>query len=52
MKEEETREKVKDSIAIRGVCAAVQAMSMPTIYNLQQLLEHAGYRIIIQKINN
>lgn len=46
---DEQNEKVKESIIIRGVCSAVQAMSMPTIYNLQQLLQQAGFNITIHK---
>jgi hypothetical protein len=38
-------EKVKESITIRGVCASVQAMAMPTLENLLSLLAKAGIHL-------
>lgn len=36
---------IKESITVRGICSAIQSMSMPTIRNLIELLNKAGFRI-------
>lgn len=38
-------EKVKESINLRGICAAIQAMAMPTMQNLDDMLKKYGYTI-------
>ncbi len=39
------KEKIKESVLIRGVCASIQAMNFPTLEHLLQLLNHAGFKI-------
>jgi len=40
-----TPETVKESIQVRGVCASIQAMAMPTINNLISLFEKVGIKL-------
>lgn len=42
--------KVKESIIVRGVCASIQNMSMPTFKNIEELFEKAGFKIVMQEI--
>lgn len=42
-------EKVKESITLRGICASIQAMAMPTMKNLTNLLLKMGYKISLNK---
>jgi hypothetical protein len=35
--------KTKESMLVRGICAAIQAMVYPTFENLSNLLEKVGY---------
>lgn len=39
-------EMVRETIAVRGVAAAIQAMHTPTFENLDYLLRKEGYRIV------
>jgi hypothetical protein len=42
--------KVKESMVVRGICASIQAMQMPTFENLAELLKKFGYAL--SKINH
>jgi len=41
-----TEDKIKESITLRGICEALQAMHMPSFDNLKEILEKFGYTII------
>jgi hypothetical protein len=38
-------QKVKESVLIRGICSALQSMSLPTLENVNSLLSKFGYTI-------
>jgi len=38
-------EKIKESILIRGICSAIQSMSLPTLDNLIDLLKKVGINL-------
>lgn len=42
--------RLRESFAIRGVCAAIQAMSLPTIASVNRLLQSAGYNVRIRPV--
>lgn len=42
---EKINEKAKEAMMVRGICAAIQAMSMPTFNNLNDLLSRFGYTL-------
>lgn len=44
----EMSEKVKQSILIRGVCSALQAMNFPNIDNLIELFNKVGIRLTVK----
>jgi len=41
--------RLRESLAIRGICAAIMAMALPTIQSVNALLDSAGYPIRIVK---
>lgn len=43
------KDKIEESIWVRGVCAAIQAMAMPTLDSLINLFDKAGYTLTITK---
>lgn len=46
-------DKVKESVVIRGICNSLDKMHMPTIANVNALLEKFDYKIIkIKKQQN
>lgn len=45
----ETPDKTQESITVRGICAAIQSMAMPSFENLRQILLKFGYSL--KKIN-
>lgn len=36
---------IKESAIVRGICAAIQAMALPTFKNLSDLLDKFGYNL-------
>lgn len=40
------QEKVQESVKVRGICASIQAMTLPTFENLKALLEAEGYKLV------
>lgn len=38
-------DKVKESVIVRGICAAIQAMQMPSFQNLIDYLKRYGYSV-------
>lgn len=44
--EDQKEKKFKESIILRGICASIGAMSMPTFYNLKEMLALFGYDLI------
>lgn len=45
----ENPDRIKESITLRGICAAIQSMAMPSFENLRQFLLKYGYSL--KKIN-
>ncbi len=39
-------QKIKESITIRGICSAIQAMSFPTFENLNEMLKRYGLKLV------
>jgi len=44
-----TEDKIKESITVRGICEAIQAMHTPTFNNLAELLKQFGYTLVKSK---
>lgn len=42
MESEENKQKIKESITIRGICASIQSMHLPTLDNVLDLFKRAG----------
>jgi len=40
------KDKVVETIDVRGICASIQAMAMPNFENLRQILEKFGYTLV------
>lgn len=40
------KDKTVETLEVRGICAAIQAMGMPTFENLEKLLDKFGYQLI------
>lgn len=45
MKEVINNSKIKESLIVRGVCSAVQAMNLPTINNILDLFSKGGIKL-------
>lgn len=41
----DNKDKEKESITIRGIAAAIQAMKFPTFENLKELIKAAGFKL-------
>jgi hypothetical protein len=42
----DNNQKVKESIIVRGIAAAIQAMTMPVFNNLRDMLNTHGYDLV------
>lgn len=48
-RDEDNNSKIRESISIRGVCAALQSMAMPTLDNMRSLLAKVNIKATFTK---